>query len=83
MCQQAVGKVNWRPWGVIWKVKGPGDRVIPGLGGGGRDHACRCRHRKLAGAWFEALRKVDLHKGLASPSDEWDLGKTQKAHPFE
>lgn len=37
----------------------------------------------IVGAWFAALRKVDLHKELASPLDEWDLGKTQKAHPFE
>lgn len=31
----------------IWKVRGPGDGVIPGLGGGGRDYSCRYRYRKL------------------------------------
>lgn len=35
------------------------------------------------GAWLAALKKVGLQEGLASPLDEWDLGKTQKAHPFE
>lgn len=35
------------------------------------------------GAWLAALRKVGLQEGLVSPLDEWDLGKTQKAHAFE
>ena len=26
---------------------------------------------------------MDLHKGLASPLDEWVWGETQKAHAFE
>lgn len=83
MCQAGSWKNKLETLGNVFGKLGPGDGVIPGLGGGGRDHACRCGHKKLAGAWFAALRKVDLHKGLASPLDEWDLGKTQKAHPFE
>lgn len=40
--------------------------------------ACRWRHGQLEleGAWLAALRKVGLQEGLASPLDEWDLGKT-------
>lgn len=81
--RQAVGIVNWRPWRMYLESQGARRRSHSRGRGGGRGHAYRCGHRKPAGAQFAALRKADLHKGLASPLDEWDLGETQRAHPFE
>lgn len=45
--RQVVGRVAGDLGECIWKVRGPGDGVIPGLGGGGRDYSCRYRYRKL------------------------------------
>lgn len=48
MCQAGSWKDELETLGnVLESIWGPGDEVIPGLGGGGRDHVYRCRHTKL------------------------------------
>lgn len=43
--KQAVERVSWRHCGMYLESQEMG--VIPGLGGGGQDHAYRYRHGKL------------------------------------
>lgn len=61
MCQAGSWKSELETLGnVLGKSGGQELESLPGVGGGGRDHACRCRHRKLAGAQFAALKKGGL-----------------------
>lgn len=83
--RQMVGRVSWRSWGMYLASQEARRWSHSGVGGRRGGQACRWRHGQLEleGAWLAALRKVGLQEGLASPLDEWDLGKTQKAHAFE